>query len=125
MEGADCFVPKGYVACRDCGEFMVAGSSRSRICEGCKAIRAQAVRVIEEALGTKPTPKRKRRARPMTEADRQRRRAWNAARSAALLRLAKIERATFEVIFAEEKAKRGLDPRVDAKGPESLVGADS
>lgn len=125
MAGADDFTPVGYKACRDCGDLMLETVKAPR-CDRCRDIAVQVATDLElaasngQVLRTRRPSRRRRTTR--SAAGQERRRLWGQARQAALLRLARIHRPLYEVLLAEEKAKRGLDPALDERPPLRQVG---
>lgn len=120
--GADGFVAEGYVACSACGDWTVKAGRKSATCADCAALMAHTAQMLEEAnaIVGRSAPRRPTRGKPKrkpTAAQRAKRREWNAARSAALQRLARIHHPLYEVLLAEEKARRGLDPGIDIRPP--------
>ncbi len=116
-EGADGFVPAGYVACR-CGALKVEGTLRKGLCADC--IRSGVHHLELVRLDDRPAPKRPTRGRknkPLTDEAKDRKRRWNRARSRALMRLARLHHPLYEVLLAEELAAEGLDPRLDVRSP--------
>lgn len=124
MAGAEDFVIAGYETCRRCGEWAVEGSLISRLCSECAselAHQAETVELAYEVDGRTVVSRPTRSRRRPTPTDPARKRAWNRARSRALLRVARVHRPLYEVILAQEKAKEGLDPRLDERVPGSAA----
>ena len=113
--GADQFTPEGYEACRHCGHFMVAGG-KYRSCDACRRQRVENARHLELVdLAQRKPARRRRRARKLTAAEREQKRVWNRARSRAIQRLVRVHHELYLMLLAEEKAKLGLDPSLDAR----------
>lgn len=120
QEGIDELVPVGYSAC-GCGDYLAIGSlqaNRGR-CDACQKrwhheltearLRFEVKgRTFESKPKASRARKRPNKPRPPTAANR----AYSRARTRALVRLAQIYGPTFELLFAEEKAKVGVDPRI-------------
>lgn len=122
--GAECFVPVGFEACRHCGDFHVEGEMIGGACQECAAAILEQSRNMEVALAVggrtvvhRPTRAKRRRKRKLTAAEREHKRLWNRARSRATQRLIRLNHPMYELLLAEEKAKLGLDSRLDARPP--------
>lgn len=122
--GADEFVVEGYISCR-CGQWLIdpGESSSIRLCPDCRGAlseKAAAGRLAYEVEGRsftaaprkrKKPPKRKAQpSKRMTAEQRDRRRRTDRAKIRAYVRLARIYRPMFELLFAQEKLREGLDP---------------
>jgi hypothetical protein len=131
MEGVDELVIAGYLACR-CGAWIVDPGPRAAVvlCDDCRGAlkdRSDAGRLRYEVNGrtyeAKPRPKRRPpRRKPRTNSrltpeQRDVRRRTDRARMRTYVRLARIYRPMYELIFAQEKAREGLDPAVRSSIP--------
>lgn len=129
-EGADGLVVQGYIPCR-CGEWMIdpGPTSSIRLCADCRAAlkdKADQGRLRYEVEGrtfTTPPPQKRRpqKRRPrsgrLTTEQRDRRRRTDRAKIRAYVRLARIYRPMFELLYAEEKLREGLDPTIHSAIP--------
>ena len=115
----DAFDAQGYYQCIDCHQWGVEGMevTSARLCSGCARQRhadAATTRLNYEVEGRRfkiggPLPKP--RANPEREYSPEHRLGVDAW-SAALRRLIVIHRPLFDILYAEEKARRGLNPKV-------------
>lgn len=116
LEGVDALVPVGYAACKRCGEWAVDGTMRTGYCADCLSAGAGRLELVRAAGRPAPNhPSRGRRPTKLTNAQRERKRRWNRARSRALMRLSRVQHPLYEVLLAEELAREGLDPRLDQR----------
>jgi hypothetical protein len=121
----DEFDVAGYFQCIVCHQWVVEGMevSSARMCSDCARQRhadATTARLNYEVEGRRfsmgPGNLPKVRANPEREYPPEhamRRDAW----SAAVRRLIVIHRPMFDILFAEEKARRGLNPKVKPATP--------
>lgn len=138
MKGQDVdeLVPKGYVACAGCGEWLLEGTrlaSNGR-CDDCMKAQAktidEAIMVFEVQGRTfedhphvraprRPVPIEKRYPKTdnIRRADRAKRR--------AIRKLTRIYQPQFELLLAAERATEGLDPKVKVETPRSMMIRDA
>jgi hypothetical protein len=123
--GADAYVPLGYTACR-CGEWVVTpvDGSTLALCPECRAAlkgRSDEGRLRYEidgrAFTRKPPKPRKRHHAKRTPAQKETRRKLDRARIRAYVRLAEIYRPMYELLYAEEKLREGLEPSTASVRP--------
>ncbi len=122
--GADGFVPLGHEACRHCGDLYVEGVLVGGACIDCARLILEQARTMEvvhavngRTVVNRPTKSKRRRKRKLTPAERENKRLWNRARSRAIQRLIRLNHPMYEMLLAEEKAKLGLDSRLDVRPP--------
>lgn len=108
---------EGYVLCVECDETWVRSEVAQRTsgrCPKCYAVDGSRLAEIElVGRGMKvrvPVRGRRQTPRRRTEAGRERRRQARAAKDAARKRLAAIFPDLFDVLVADERAARGLEP---------------
>lgn len=118
-EGADEFVVEGYGLCR-CGQWLVEviPGSTMGLCADCRAqvgTAAHEEQFVYEAHGRRftqqpraPRKPKQRRAKHQTSEQRAARQGRDRARIRALVRLQRIYRPMYEVLYAEECVREGV-----------------
>lgn len=109
-----------YKQCGGCGEWLPDTETRPapQLCPQCSRDAKALIdgnRLAYEVEGRKFTTKPQARKKPkkrakQTPEQHENRKAWERARMRTLVRLAEIYRPMYELIFAEEKIREGLDP---------------
>ncbi len=133
----DDFEAVGYFFCRNCGEPLMkgaVGTSRG-LCSPCRSEEGRGLtrqRLRYEVEGRTydtgdPEIRRNKKYGTRVRSEEQKahdRLVW-ASRSAAMARLTTIYRPMFEILFAEEKAKRGIEAAVRWTSPHGTGVADA
>ena len=102
----------GYACCSECGDYQpeILLWRTGMLCPACIATRVPPTPTVEVVVDGRITHIRRRPHRGGSRGSKATKRASEKARLAAMRRLAKLQPDLFDILLAEEREARGLEP---------------